>query len=510
MDNKALKTGVFYNQNIFCDTLEQPVDVDFTLPDYCPDISKIFKCKATARITSKGVNGKTVSVDGMVIITLLYCDKDNKICSFEYLYPFNKTKETPNECDDANLCATVRCDYLNCRAVTGRKVDIHGAVSVKLRVFKRKTNQIVSDYDGDCVELKRSVAPATVPMGYNEKYLVLEEEINIGNTAPLIESILRYDAVPNINECKVINDKVVVKGEMAVAVIYMSDSVKIPQILKQTFPFSQIVEMSGVTELCKCDVVPEVASLEIKPFANLSGECKCVSVNAKILLKCESYCVNEIAVIEDAFSTKYQTVIKKSSLEFSKICENINEKCNFKNNIELNENITSVVDIWGEVSSKKVKFQDGKLCLSAVVLIGMMVCDEDENVLFCEKPIDFEWNYVLKCDCQNPTINPNIDISTLNFTILTANCLEVRAELCVSGAVYEKTNIQLLSDMSVDTENAIKKNKKGGMIVCFTGDGKCVWDIARKYNASTKEIIQINGLESEDLCGKKMILVPIN
>ena len=64
MDNKALKTGVYYNQNIYSDTCEQPIDVDFTLPDYCRDISKIFKCKATARITSKSINGKNITVDG--------------------------------------------------------------------------------------------------------------------------------------------------------------------------------------------------------------------------------------------------------------------------------------------------------------------------------------------------------------------------------------------------------------------------------------------------------------
>ena len=103
MDNKALKTGVYYNENIFNEICEQPVDVDFTLPDYCPDISKIFKCKAVTRITSKGINGNNITVDGNVLITLLYCDNANNLCSYEYAYPFSKIKELPNECDGANL-----------------------------------------------------------------------------------------------------------------------------------------------------------------------------------------------------------------------------------------------------------------------------------------------------------------------------------------------------------------------------------------------------------------------
>ncbi len=510
MENKALKTGVYYNKNIFCDTCEQPIDVDFTLPDYCPDISKIFKCKAVARITSKALNGRTVTVDGTVCITLLYCDKENNLCSYEYMYPFSKSKEIPEECNDASLTASARCEYINCRAVTGRKVDIHGAASIKIRVFRRCSNQIVSDYDGDNVQLKRMVAPATVPMGYSEKYLIIEDELNIGSAQPPIISIIRYDASPNVTECKVIKDKVVVKGEMTVTVLYWAEGVKIPQLCKTTLPFSQIVEMSGVNELCKCDITAELASLEIKPFAVMSAECRNFSVNAKILLKCESYCVNDIAVIEDAFSTRYATEITKSRLPFKKICENINEKCHLKKNLELSENITSVIDIWCEVGSKKVRFENSKMCLNALILVGMMVCDQDENVVFYEKGVDFEWSYPVNFNCENLSANPNIEISSVGFTILTANCIELRAELIVSGAIYEKTEIELLSDMTVDTQKPSCSHKKGGMVICYTGNKGCVWDIARKYNACIDDIMSINGLETDNFEGKKMILVPIN
>ena len=45
MEEKILKTDVFVNDTVFNESTEQPIDVDFTLPDFCPDISKIFKCK---------------------------------------------------------------------------------------------------------------------------------------------------------------------------------------------------------------------------------------------------------------------------------------------------------------------------------------------------------------------------------------------------------------------------------------------------------------------------------
>ena len=52
MEEKILKASVFVNDTLFNESTEQPIDVDFTLPDYCPDISKIVKCRAVSRISS--------------------------------------------------------------------------------------------------------------------------------------------------------------------------------------------------------------------------------------------------------------------------------------------------------------------------------------------------------------------------------------------------------------------------------------------------------------------------
>ena len=64
MEERIIKTSVFFNDTLFNETAEQPIDVDLTLPDYCPDISKIFKCRAFAGVSAKSLNGRNITVDG--------------------------------------------------------------------------------------------------------------------------------------------------------------------------------------------------------------------------------------------------------------------------------------------------------------------------------------------------------------------------------------------------------------------------------------------------------------
>ena len=334
MEQKILKTSVYLNDTVFSDSVEAPIDVDFSLPDYCPDISKIFKCRALPRISSKGINGKTISIDGCVNINLLYSDRDGNLCSYEYQYPFSKSIEMAEENIGANLCCKSRIEYVNCRAVSGRKVDIHGAVGIYIKVFKRKNTEIISDFNDESIELRRGIAPATVPMGYAEKFLLIEEEIQIGQGQPPIKNLLRYDVNTCVRETKIIDNKAVVKGEMSISLLYCPEGGNRPQCVKTCLPFSQVIDVDGITDSCSCETKSELSYLEIKPRMSVTGENKCFSLTAKILLTCEAYCGNDIAIVLDAFSRKYHTDIIRNKLTFEKIITNISEK--FQSLLKLN------------------------------------------------------------------------------------------------------------------------------------------------------------------------------
>lgn len=509
MNDKCLKTSVFVNDTVYCETTEQAVDIDFTLPDYCPDISKIFKCQAVPRISSKGVSGKTVTLDGTVLLTLLYCDKDGNLCSHEYHYPFSKSIEMPNEFGNVNLCCKVNTEYINCRAVTGRKVDIHGAVGIFLKAFKRKNTEIISDIDDCTIELNRGIAPATIPMGYSEKYILIEEELSIGQGQPNVRNIIRCDVKSCVRETKVINDKAVVKGEMTVCVLYCAEGGGNPQTLKTVIPYSQIIDVDGITDTCSCETKSEVAFFEVKPRVNSSGECKMFSLTAKILLTCKATCSNDVPVIYDAFSRKFCTEISKNKVCFEKVVNNISEVYHCKKNVQPDTPIESVLDLWCNISSISSEFNEENMCINGTAIISMIVLDETANPFYCEKSVDFEYKYSLNVNPKIAVCEPEIEILSCSYTLISPENIEVRMDLGVNAVIYEKNEVNLISDFTVDESIAAEKKSRGAMIIYFPDCGEKVWDIAKNYGASVEEIIRINDLDGDTVPEGKMILVPM-
>ncbi len=510
MEQKNLKTSVFSLDTVFNESAEQPIDADFTLPDYYPDISKILKCRAVSRISSKGVNGSNISVEGCVTVNVIYCDNNNCLNSYEYRYPFSKTFDTGINTDGTSLTVKTKCEYINCRAVTGRKIDVHGAAGIYVTVTKRKLTEVMSDLDDPNVEFLRGNVSATVPMGCADKYLTVDQEIELGSGQPDIRCIIRYDADAVITDNKTIAGKSVVKGEMVVKILYSPES-GTPQTVRCTIPFSQLIEIDGMTEDCSCESKVYIANLEVKPRVAASGESRQFLLNAKLLITSECFCNNDVAVILDAYSRKYEADISKNEVCFNRICDNINENFNCKKNLEFSDGALSVIsDIWCETKTDSVKFAENKLIICGTVTAYIIASDSEGVQSFYEKPIEFEYSHPVSGGGKVFKCSPEIAVVGSNYTLINSGNMEFRIDLCISAAVYECSNIPLVTDIKINDSQPISKNTHGAMTIYFASAGENLWDIARRYFADVEELKEINELGDNKLENDCMILVPTN
>lgn len=510
MEHKNLKTSVFSLDTVFSESAEQPIDIDFTLPDYYADISKILKCRAVSRISSKGINGSGISIEGGVTVTVIYCGSDSCISSYEYQYPFSKSFDTGINTDGCVLSVKTKCEYINCRAVTGRKIDIHGAAGIYVTLKRRKLTDVISDCDDCNVELLRGSVPATVPMGCADKYLLIEEEIELGTGQPDIRCVIRYDAEATITDSKILAGKSVVKGEMIVKLLYAPEGNALPQTVRYGLPFSQLIEIDGISDGCDCESKVSIAHLEIKPRVSASGECRQLMLTAKLLITSECCCNNDVAVILDAYSRKYEADICKNEVCFNKITENINQSFNCKKNFEFSEGaLSSVADMWCESRVDSVKFNDNAMRVCGTVIAYIIAQDGDLVPTFYEKTIDFEYIHPISATGEFKC-SPDITVTGANYT-LTGECnMELRIELNICASIYKCSNLPLITDIKVNCDKPVQKTNSGAMTVYFASAGEKIWDIARHYFADVYELKQINEIDQDILTGDKMILVPTN
>ena len=115
---------------------EQLADVDLTLPDYCPDIEKILKCTLIPKLQSKSLSGGQLRVDGSCVVNVLYVESTGKtIRCCEQSVSFSQSfslRETP---ENYVVLTKTKPEYINCRALSPRRLVIHGAFSMYAKVL---------------------------------------------------------------------------------------------------------------------------------------------------------------------------------------------------------------------------------------------------------------------------------------------------------------------------------------------------------------------------------------
>ena len=95
MELKVSHDTVSINEVIFEGSAEQPVDLDINLPDYCPDISRILKCRLMPAVSVRQITGDRLQVEGKTQVVILYVDDTNRAGPVHGTVPSPSPKALP-------------------------------------------------------------------------------------------------------------------------------------------------------------------------------------------------------------------------------------------------------------------------------------------------------------------------------------------------------------------------------------------------------------------------------
>ncbi len=505
MDINVTRQAVSTNEVIFNQNAEQAVDFEIALPDYCPDIVRLLKCRTKPRLISKSKTADAVIVDGAVTATLIYCDEQNKIRSYEQEMSFRKEISAVDIGEYDRIAVSLDNEYINCRAVTSRKVEIHGALTLGVKIIGTVSTDILTDIDHDDVQVKSGSCPQTNPLGFAEKTVVIEEELELGKAGAAVRSIIRCDTRVVVDEAKLMGGKAVVAGGILINTLYCTEEDTVGYAENEV-KFHQVVDISVLGESCVCDATAEVIADSVKPRTNLSGEARSLAFECKLCISVVASCDNDIPVLYDAFGTKQEVDIDTAAMNFKKLTCNIRERHLCTKTLDFSENsFGTVMDVWCETKVGQVKICDGALTVGGAATICVLSIDTDGVPQYCERGVDFEYNSPVDGD-GNMTAEAVIETVSTAYTVLGHDRLEVRAELAVDAAIYKITTLNVLTGVAFNENSGLPI--RAPFIVYYANAGECLWDIAKKYRASCCDIMAANDLDCDALSEKRMLLIP--
>ena len=221
------------------------------LPDYCPDIQKILKCRIDPHIETRNIVGDRIEIEGTGTVKIIYIDaiKMAVRCT-EQSYPFSISENLREAPQNPAVQTDIKVNYLNCRALSPRRLNLHGAFSVSIKVLDKCEERTVTHIKGTDIQQKKKSVDYSYLHGITQRQFSVTETLEPGQNHSPVQSVIRSDIRAVKGDCKISDNKLIYKGDLLVKLVYLSDldSGKL-ESMDYSIPFSQAIELDGKEHL---------------------------------------------------------------------------------------------------------------------------------------------------------------------------------------------------------------------------------------------------------------------
>ncbi len=502
-ENRSFCTGI----SVLDTVAEQLADVDLTLPDYCPDIEKILKCTLTPKIQTKTLSGGQLQVEGYCIVNVLYVESIKKtVRCCEQSVNFSQSfsiKDTPN---NPVIITKTKSEYINCRALSPRRLVMHGAFSLYVKVLATEKCMIYSADDKELEALKQPMQCASLISLCQEQFNVCEE-IALGDK-PAIESVLYSDVGVSVTDIKSITGKLIINGEIALKLLYISDVESgITGKIDYLLPFNQIVDCDGVDENTINCVNCEVLSYDVRLKNEMLSEKPSVILDVKLCITEQGYVINEENLIVDAYSISCDSKPEFEQLNIINEIMPVNETFMEKLSVKVDDGkISKVLDIYTDFVSVDSNMTDDGIKLNGKINVCMLALNAENTPVFIERSSDYEHYLNSISDC-NALVSPEARVVSISYRLADDSTVELRCEIKISAKAQKKESVKAVKNVEVYEDSPVVTDNCA-LTLYFADKGESLWNIAKSHKTRLDMLLAENSAESVIIESPQMLLIP--
>ncbi|MDR0917699.1 MAG: DUF3794 domain-containing protein, partial [Oscillospiraceae bacterium] len=430
------------NDLVYDNTTEQAVELDYVLPDYYPEIFRIVKTTLTPRIVSRSYTAGRLTFEMSVVANILYLSENsNALQSIGQRLNYTKTVELGKPYLNINAQIIPRTDYVNCRAVNSRRIDLRGAIAIKVKVFAENPLEIIADAFGMNTRLKKRPIKYIANKNTGSKHMNIEEDYAIPANAPAVNSIIRTNAVVFPGDKKIIAGKLSVKGDAVIEILYSyeKDGQTGLEPLRITVPFHQIVDVDGIDDSYLAEAIYEIAGVDVTPRAENDGEARKLEIELDVNVLVTAIRQGNAEIVTDAYSTKYPLDYTRNEIELAEPPVVLNENISEKDSIMTEDvAISGIYDAWAEVNNIAATpdYDNKTITVSGNILSSAAVYDADNMPYILEHDDGFTHTIPYEELTAGTIVSAEVIPTTVSSALASENEVVVKTDLAVSVNVY--------------------------------------------------------------------------
>lgn len=471
------------------------IDYQLNLPQYLDDIEKLIKCDVKNIVSDYELSSSSIKMYGKSVIIITYLNSNSCPVSNIFEEEFSKTISINENSDYRFAQVSLQNKYYNFRLVNQRRIDLHISLNACVEVYcDSLTDGLIS-----CKNAFLRQEDITV---LKDKYsgvasVEFDETISVADRKSNIKNIVNTSYCSYVDESKIIKDKMLVKINADVNVVYVDDNDEL-QKASYSFSVSKIIDVLDCDENDNSLIFAEISQLYVKPKADKDNNLCDVELVGRICVNYRIKTSDEMSYIKDAYIP-----YNASQLQFKKMLIKKNPLYYFDDKtiemiFENEKSIVEIVDIKADVNSCKI--DDSVLSFS--VVLSFIYYDDSSQLCYFRKSADYSFSL----NDSKLSGEACVNLKSFDFVIKSTDKISLRLNIEYCAYLYSTEMISYVSDLEVGEE--CDKVNLPELTLYFANKNECVWDIAKAFSTDSRLIMEENDLKSDIVDASRILLVP--
>lgn len=480
------------------ETQSQEQTQELRLSDGMPDVGRVLCAWGQVMLRGKEWRGDDIGVSGGVMAWVLYAPEDGSQAQcVECWIPMSMKWEIP----DTGVDGTILCHSLlrsvDARTLSSRKLMVRATVAVTAQAYvpcdavTYSAEQMPED-----IQLHQTIYPICLAREAGEKPFMIDEELTLPTSAPAMDKLVRYSLQPEVNDQKVLGDKVVFRGNTVLHILYRTAEGAMAS-WDFEIPFSQYTELQQeYGHQAEVQLVPVVTSMELE-----AGEQGRLRLKAGLSGQYILYDTQDVSVVEDAYSPDRVVSVTMETVELPSILERQSQRIR----VEQTGNFggSRVADMVFYPGSPRKQRKPDAMDMELPGIFQTLYYDAEGMLQAAATHWQADMSAALDDDAQmdiwcSLTGKPQASIGE-DSTVL-------RGEMLLDTVTSVLEPMPMVTGLTVG--EPVEKDPGRPSLILRKAGQESLWDIAKKCGSTVAAIQQANHLQG-DPDPDKMLLIPV-
>lgn len=485
------------------------VEGDMSVPDIKPDILSLVSVDNEVYITKQQIENNKLNIEGMVDICAIYMSEDEtgSLKSLNNVYNFYDTLDIENLNENSIVDLKVFKGSTECKIINGRKLNIKTPVTLDVRVINNYEYSIARDVvDDRNIEIQKNKMNINTLCDCKSQDVELRENVTLNENSEPIGEILKATIKIRNEDFKISYNKILAKADAVVKIIYIADNERQTlETFETTIPVMGFIDYEGINENMGIKLDFNIKSFIIRPIYQ---DLKSVSftVESDVCVKASIYKSCEIELISDIYDPDKELKCEYENIE---VLQNI---VNQTENIEMVQGLMipeldgiRILNIEATPNIVNKNILDGKLALEGNIEFNILYFNENKKILE-NKKMELPFQQVVKVATLQSTMNTEVRIDILNIDYRKVNDSQLQIKLDFKYDVSVERVDRISGIKSIEILD-IEQIKLPSIIIYYVKPGDTLWNIAKKYRTTVKEIMENNNLTDDKIYPNQQLII---